>query len=822
MSTATTRPVRSFIALPSAALVAALGLVVVSARPASAGTVTVPFAYTGAAQTWTVPANVHHITITAIGASGGTGGDFAPAPGLGAMAQGAIAVTPNEVLQVNVGGKGTDGRTLDSASSCDTRQFAGTGGGGGGASDVRGAPDGLADRLVVGGGGGGSGGGGSQEDAGTGSALPGGPGGAGGYPDGGAGHQGDGTSSPPADAGGGTQVGGGGGGTGGSSAGASGSSGTGGNGAGPGDTFCTTDANVALTGGVGGFNGGGTGGGAGVLNTFGIAGGGGGGGGLNGGGGGAAGQSLGANPDPGNGGTGGGGGSSLVPSGGQGDTPSAAANTGDGSVSIAYKVSPAATLTSSASPSVFGQSVTFTDTLCGTGATPTGSVSFTDGTSSLGSSVLSPGGGTNCAQATLSMAGLTTATHPITASYGGDPNLDGVDASLSQVVNKADTTVALSPVPTTSVFGQQVTLTATVSPSSPSTAPSAAPSGTVVFKVDGNTLASLSVTQGSPTAIQSRVSYATTGLPVGPHTMSAAYLGDGNFNSGTDTASQQVNKADTNLALNGPTSVPFGSPVVFTATVGPKAPSTNPPSPPSGSVPFSVDGAPVAVAALNGGVPTATQSQASYSSATLVPGTHTIAASYGGDGSFNGSGPVTTTVTVTCDHSLSGSQRGLTLSGGSWCLSGANVTGTILVTAGTSVAIVGSTVSGAVIASGGGLFALCGSQVGGALSVSHATGFVVVGDPHDDACAGNTIGGGVSLSSDQAGVEISHNSSIGGTLWLSNDRGTTTLDDSAPEVESNGIRGSLVCSGDVPVATDDLQPNTVSGSRTGECGAAGF
>jgi hypothetical protein len=112
------------------------------------------FDYTGASRTWTVPAGVTSVTFDVFGAQGG---------GLGGEARATIAVSPGQILQLNVGGQdgfnggGSGGRYGES--------------GGGGASDVRVSPFGLADRIIIAGGGGGSGQGGL---------LPGGFGGAGG------------------------------------------------------------------------------------------------------------------------------------------------------------------------------------------------------------------------------------------------------------------------------------------------------------------------------------------------------------------------------------------------------------------------------------------------------------------------------------------------------------------------------------------------------------------------------------------------------------------------------------------------------------------
>ena len=114
---------------------------------------------------------------------------------------------------------------------------------------------------------------------------------------------------------------------------------------------------------------------------------------------------------------------------------------------------------SSVNPSAFGQSVTFTATVTGSGGTPTGSVTFKDGATTLGSGTLNGSG-----QTTFSTGALTAGSHSITAVYGGDSTFGGsTSPALTQTVsqNSSSTTVVSSANP--SAFGASVTFTATVS-----------------------------------------------------------------------------------------------------------------------------------------------------------------------------------------------------------------------------------------------------------------------------------------------------------------------------------------------------------------------
>jgi len=126
------------------------------------------FSYTGVLQTFTVPAGVTMITIQAYGAQGGD--DTPVAGGQGGYATGDLAVTPGQVLNIYVGGKGTDGPGSgqncalpggfngggNTGATCCSNAGGGAGAGGG-ASDVRLAGNTLNDRVIVAAGGGGAG-----------------------------------------------------------------------------------------------------------------------------------------------------------------------------------------------------------------------------------------------------------------------------------------------------------------------------------------------------------------------------------------------------------------------------------------------------------------------------------------------------------------------------------------------------------------------------------------------------------------------------------------------------------------------------------------
>ena len=112
--------------------------------------------YTGAMQTFTVPAGVTSLTVDAYGAQGANNGGNAG--GLGGRVEGTLAVTPGQILYIYVGGQSTgyNGGGAPGAGG----SYPGVYGGGG--SDIRIGGTALTDRVLVAAGGGGGGNGGSS------------------------------------------------------------------------------------------------------------------------------------------------------------------------------------------------------------------------------------------------------------------------------------------------------------------------------------------------------------------------------------------------------------------------------------------------------------------------------------------------------------------------------------------------------------------------------------------------------------------------------------------------------------------------------------
>jgi streptogramin lyase len=279
-------------------------------------------------------------------------------------------------------------------------------------------------------------------------------------------------------------------------------------------------------------------------------------------------------------------------------------------------------------PSVFGQSATLTATVSavapGSGI-ETGTVSFFDGATLLGTGPVSGGA------ATFTTSAFSVGSHSLTAVYGGDSGFTGSTSPVdTEAVNRAATTTALVATPNPSAFGQAATLTATITAVAPG---SGTASGTVRF-FDGETLL------GAGTVNESGVATFTTSvLGVGLHSLRAVYGSDINFNGSTSPVdSETVNQASTVTTLTAaPDPSAFGQSATLTATITAVAPGSGIET---GTVSFFDGATLLGTGTVSGGV-------ASFTTSTLAVGSHSLTAVYGGNRGFTGSTSLVDTKTVT-------------------------------------------------------------------------------------------------------------------------------------------------------------------------------
>ncbi len=116
------------------------------------------------------------------------------------------------------------------------------------------------------------------------------------------------------------------------------------------------------------------------------------------------------------------------------------------------------TVTSSQNPQAYGSPVIFTATVTTSGSTaPTGTVTFNDGTTQLGTGTLSTVSGSQ--EATYTTSTLAPGDHSITAVYGGDTSNAGSTSDvLTQTVTPATFTFVSTGGPSHTVLAGQTTL----------------------------------------------------------------------------------------------------------------------------------------------------------------------------------------------------------------------------------------------------------------------------------------------------------------------------------------------------------------------------
>jgi hypothetical protein len=222
-----------------------------------------------------------------------------------------------------------------------------------------------------------------------------------------------------------------------------------------------------------------------------------------------------------------------------------------------------------------------------------------------------------------------------------------------EVSSPVATTTSLSTSSAQTTSGQAVTFTATTAPKTGS----GVPTGIVAFS-DGTTqLGTISLNSAES------AKFATSSLPIGSHSITAAYSGDTNFSTSISSAVSVTVSTPTKIAtatsvLASATQLTVGQNVTFTAGVAPQSGT----GVPTGSITFLDAQTQIDVAALDAG-------SASFSSANLAVGTHSITAAYSADSNYAASSSAALTVTVAtapaADYSLTMSSSSLTVSQGS-------------------------------------------------------------------------------------------------------------------------------------------------------------
>ncbi len=305
--------------------------------------------------------------------------------------------------------------------------------------------------------------------------------------------------------------------------------------------------------------------------------------------------------------------------------------------SPAAQAATATALTTSADPAPFNAGTTLTATVTAASGTPTGAVTFYDGTTALGTATLDAGG-----RANLFEDALIPGTHTLTASYGGDANdAPSTSPGLSQSVKKIDPFVNLSrtaaPAPAPAAGAYLFTFSAAVGVTTFDASPPPA-TGSVTFTQGANVLGSAPLARDATTGLTAATFTAKLPGP-GSEQVRASYSGDPLYNPAVSPAPQAfVSDPTTTTTLvtsDNPSVDNFGT--RFTATVAGNSTPPGSPVVPTGLVSFYDGTTLLGSAPIQGG-------QATFSARTLAPGTHQVTATYGGDSAYD---PSTTTTSLT-------------------------------------------------------------------------------------------------------------------------------------------------------------------------------
>lgn len=291
---------------------------------------------------------------------------------------------------------------------------------------------------------------------------------------------------------------------------------------------------------------------------------------------------------------------------------------GSSSASLTQAVNTAdtvVTLVSSANPAVAGDAIRFTATVASKGNSPTGSVTFLDGASTLGTAQVNNG------VASLSVSTLVAGQHAIVARYGGDSGTQISTSSVVLQIVQQRTSVNLVSSVNPALTAQSMVLTAAVNGSNPG--------GSIRFYDGGTLLGTAILTNGVAT-------FPVVSLSAGVHSLLAEYTGDSyNLDSRSTEYTQtiQLRGSSTSVTASSQTYI-AGQQVTLVAVV-----QTNGPVPPGGVVTFTSNGQEIGTANVT-----------SSGAATLVfvPAAkkYDVIASYGGDSIYLPSTSVVYTITM--------------------------------------------------------------------------------------------------------------------------------------------------------------------------------
>ena len=238
--------------------------------------------------------------------------------------------------------------------------------------------------------------------------------------------------------------------------------------------------------------------------------------------------------------------------------------------------------------------------------------------------------------ATATLTGVSIpggGTHNVDASYPGDTNFSGgTSPTIPLVGTPIPTTLGLAATPTTSMYGQQVVLTATLNPYSVGTLGT---NGETISFYNGLTLL------GTGTLASGVATLNVTTLPVGANSLTAVYSGDTNFlGSASSAVAFTVTRATTMVTLSlNPTTVMYGNTSEMMAVVLQSGAT--------GTVTFSATPTTGGAAIVLGAASVDDTGMAVFPESTLGAGTYDVTAHYNGDLNFAAATSSAVILTVT-------------------------------------------------------------------------------------------------------------------------------------------------------------------------------
>jgi sugar lactone lactonase YvrE len=259
-----------------------------------------------------------------------------------------------------------------------------------------------------------------------------------------------------------------------------------------------------------------------------------------------------------------------------------------------------------------------------TGGSPTGSVVFMAGSTTVCTSAIGAGGVATCSY-TPSAAGSVT----ITANYQGGANNLASSATLPLTCKAAaPATISVQYASTQLVFPGATNITACITSLSHTI-----PTGTVGI-YDGTTLLTTQTLQGNGCAYW----YIAPGLSAGKHAVTAKYSGDNSNGAVTSTATTlTVSPAPANMSASWSSNFfTYGGNYTTTVTVT----SNSNAGQPAGSITYSLDGATAVPVALSNGA-------AMFAITKPAAGNHKLVIAYAQQTNYAAASPFTESFTVT-------------------------------------------------------------------------------------------------------------------------------------------------------------------------------